>query len=398
MFETLSKRTEWPVYPLANGIKINKTSFFNIDDFTEYSILGVTNRGGGIAIKRKVMGSELTMRQYQLASANQLMWCKVDTKNGAFSVTREEQCGCVASPNMCLADIDTSIWHPEFVQFFFQLPVVIETITQVSLGSTNRQYLKPQELLEKVRLRRPPLEEQQRIVARIEQLAAQIEEARRLRHQATEETEAFLIATARHVFNTSRGWTAGRIGDYMESISTGTTPPSKQEEFYGGNVEWFTPGDIGHAKWLRNSTRKLTAVALETRVARRFAKDTLLLTCIGEIGRVGICAQESSANQQITGLLFKPDVDPEFAYFRLAALKPDMEAAAPATTLPILNQGRLEEIPFSFPSLPEQRRIVGYLDGLAGQVAALARLQSETAAELDALLPSILDKAFKGEL
>ncbi len=39
-----------------------------------------------------------------------------------------------------------------------------------------------------------------------------------------------------------------------------------------------------------------------------------------------------------------------------------------------------------------------YLDGLAGQVSVLARLQTETAAELDALLPSVLDKAFKGEL
>ncbi len=38
------------------------------------------------------------------------------------------------------------------------------------------------------------------------------------------------------------------------------------------------------------------------------------------------------------------------------------------------------------------------LDRFAGQVAALARLQSETATELDALLPSVLDKAFKGEL
>ena len=46
----------------------------------------------------------------------------------------------------------------------------------------------------------------------------------------------------------------------------------------------------------------------------------------------------------------------------------------------------------------KQRRIVGYLDGLAGLVAALARLQSEAAAELDVLLPSILDKVFKGEL
>lgn len=45
-----------------------------------------------------------------------------------------------------------------------------------------------------------------------------------------------------------------------------------------------------------------------------------------------------------------------------------------------------------------QRRLVAYLDGLAGPVARLERLQTETAEELDALLPSILDKAFKGEL
>ena len=42
----------------------------------------------------------------------------------------------------------------------------------------------------------------------------------------------------------------------------------------------------------------------------------------------------------------------------------------------------------------KQPRILVYLD----ELAALGRLQSETAAELDALLPSILDKAFKGEL
>ena len=45
-----------------------------------------------------------------------------------------------------------------------------------------------------------------------------------------------------------------------------------------------------------------------------------------------------------------------------------------------------------------QRRLVAYLHGLAGQVARLQRLQTETAEELDALLPSILDKAFKGDL
>jgi type I restriction enzyme S subunit len=50
------------------------------------------------------------------------------------------------------------------------------------------------------------------------------------------------------------------------------------------------------------------------------------------------------------------------------------------------------------PPLPEQRRIVAYLDGLQAKVDSLKRLQDETAKELDAMLPSVLDRAFKGEL
>ena len=60
--------------------------------------------------------------------------------------------------------------------------------------------------------------------------------------------------------------------------------------------------------------------------------------------------------------------------------------------------GRLRNSLLPVPPLPEQRRIVAYLDNLQAKVDALKRLQSETAAELNALLPSILDKAFKGEL
>ena len=48
------------------------------------------------------------------------------------------------------------------------------------------------------------------------------------------------------------------------------------------------------------------------------------------------------------------------------------------------------------PPLPEQRRIVAYLDELQAKVDALRRLQAETGAELDALLPAVLDRAFKG--
>ena len=68
------------------------------------------------------------------------------------------------------------------------------------------------------------------------------------------------------------------------------------------------------------------------------------------------------------------------------------------TARPNISLGDLREIELPPAPLPEQRRTVDYLNGLQAKVDELKRLQAETQAELDALLPSILDRAFKGEL
>ncbi len=58
----------------------------------------------------------------------------------------------------------------------------------------------------------------------------------------------------------------------------------------------------------------------------------------------------------------------------------------------------IRQLRLPVPPLNEQRQIVAYLDNLQSRIDKLRRLQSETQKELDALMPSILDKAFKGEL
>jgi type I restriction enzyme S subunit len=63
-----------------------------------------------------------------------------------------------------------------------------------------------------------------------------------------------------------------------------------------------------------------------------------------------------------------------------------------------VNQGHIASCLIPLPPLEEQRRLVAYLDGLQAQVSALRARQAETEKELNALMPSILDKAFKGEL
>ena len=63
-----------------------------------------------------------------------------------------------------------------------------------------------------------------------------------------------------------------------------------------------------------------------------------------------------------------------------------------------VNAIKLKALPIALPPLSDQRRIVADLDSLQARIGALKKLQAETAAELGALLPSILDKAFKGNL
>ena len=114
------------------------------------------------------------------------------------------------------------------------------------------------------------------------------------------------------------------------------------------------------------------------------------------------------------------DTDREFCFQRhIAIIKPDHETVSPeflrhmlrsatvfdlawksttGSAQPTIPLRGIRALPVPVPPLPEQRRIVAYLDDLQAKVDQLKSLQAQTAAELDALLPSILDRAFRGEL
>jgi type I restriction enzyme S subunit len=74
------------------------------------------------------------------------------------------------------------------------------------------------------------------------------------------------------------------------------------------------------------------------------------------------------------------------------------EASKQTTNLASINQRQLKAFRVFQPPLAEQRRILSELDTVRAEVNRLKSMQATTAAELDALLPAILDRAFKGEL
>jgi type I restriction enzyme S subunit len=110
------------------------------------------------------------MRQYQVIEPNQLMWCKVDTKNGAFGITHTEHAGTLASPNMALADINLEKADPSFLETLFRVQSFADYITHLSSGTTNRKYLTPPELLKQVMLPDWEPEQQRTFVSKLRQI------------------------------------------------------------------------------------------------------------------------------------------------------------------------------------------------------------------------------------
>lgn len=145
---------------LGDVLKLGVSTSININDSEEYTIAGVSSYGLGVKNRRNEFGKDLKMKKYQVIEKDYLMWCKVDTKNGAFGVTKEEHIGSLASSNMALAQIDTSKVYPEFLEFLFRFQPFHENITHLSSGSTNRKYLTPQQLCEQIEIPDLSLSEQ----------------------------------------------------------------------------------------------------------------------------------------------------------------------------------------------------------------------------------------------
>jgi len=135
-----------------------------IEDNKTYKILGVRTYGLGVFLNREVLGSTLKMRTYQKVKKNHLFWCKVDTKNGSFGIITDNFTDGLGSSNMNIAELDINKINPRYLQLFFKSKKFNFFMDGLVVGTTNRKYIKFNDLLNHVKIPLPPLEIQKQIV------------------------------------------------------------------------------------------------------------------------------------------------------------------------------------------------------------------------------------------
>lgn len=156
--------------------------------------------------------------------------------------------------------------------------------------------------------------------------------------------------------------TMKKISEISQFIKTGKTPSTEEIKYFNGSINWYTPGDLDKTKFLGSSVRKLSQLAIEENKATVFPKNTLLIGCIGDIGKLGITTEKCSSNQQITGIFPKDDVDINYLFYWFLANKKTLENCSNNAVVPILNNKILSTIEMPIQPLSTQKHLAAILD------------------------------------
>ncbi|MDD5198986.1 MAG: restriction endonuclease subunit S [Terrimicrobiaceae bacterium] len=192
-------------------------------------------------------------------------------------------------------------------------------------------------------------------------------------------------------FDAPAHWSWMPLAD-IGAAQTGTTPSKADPSAFNGEIPFIKPADI-LPNSVDYSNESLTRIGAENG-SRLAPAGSLLMVCIGTIGKCNLIDRECAFNQQINSLSPVQWIEPRYLltaararYFHDAAW-----AKSSSTTIAILNKGKWLSIPIPVPPLAEQRRIVAKVDELMALVDALeTQLATARTAATDLLTAAVAE-------
>lgn len=390
----------WPSVPLGE-LLTRSAEWAEIDPSCRYAQITVRLWGEGIVKRNEVTGAEIAASRRLKVRRGQFLLSRIDARNGAFGIVPDELDGAVVSNDFPAFDVQPDRMLSSYLGWFSKTSSFIRLCRAASEGTTNRVRLKEHRFLS-MTIPLPSLSEQRRIVARIEELATKIEEARSLRGQAADEAIALQNSVLRESFQAAGGCdvdleaACGAIIDNLHSnpiYADDGVPCVRSPDVGWGTLHLEAARKTSEEEYLRRTVR-----------GQPMAGDIVFVREGGGTGKAAMVehGQRFSLGQRV--MLLRPDtgkVVPKFVLYQLLSPLIYYDQILPlckGSASPHLNIGTLRKFQFRLPDIAEQSRIVARLDGLHARMGELKRLQTETEADLDILLPSILNKAFEGEL
>jgi type I restriction enzyme, S subunit len=439
----------WKIVNLGAVISHRK-EFIDIDDTAKYNRCRVQLHAKGIVLRDEVEGITIKTKKQQVCKAGEFLVAEIDAKVGGFGIVPPELNGAIVSSHYFLYTLNPEKIERAFLDYFVRTPFFRDQVQ--AQGSTNYAAIRPQQVLD-YEIPLPPLSEQRRIVAKIERLEGKVEEAIGLRDDTAQSIEAFRSAAFKAIFESSK-FSAANDTPVSETLSVlkqeklelvkskATRKPDPIPFILDEEIPFILPRqstwirlesichsvndgthqtptytDCGRIflsaqnvkpyKFIIDTHRCISQNDYETYVAKVKPEiGDILMTRVGAgIGETALIDKPIDFAIYVSLCLIKPlksFINRNFLVHWLNS--PYGVRAAKERTLGRgfsqgnLNLGFIRHLVIPFPPVEEQRRIAAALDDLQRKIDQMKDLHRKTASAYEAMLPSILDRAFRGEL
>lgn len=390
-------KSDWKQFKISDFLLRKKDQIF-IDDKKIYKRLTIKMHNKGICVRDEIVGSRIGTKNQFTIKSGWLLLSKIDARNGAFGIIPSEADGGIITGNFWAYELDLSKIDPQFFFYFSHSQKFLDFCIASSQGATNRRYLQ-EELFLNREILLPPLPEQKRIVKKIKEVEEKVNKTKKIK----EDEYKYLDFLIEEVFLkiTSKNWDKKKLGDpEIAKMSSGGTPSRGNSKYYNGDIVWLKSGELKDNLNIVNSEEKITEIALENSSAKIFDIGTVLLAMYGAtVGKVGILGVPAATNQAVAAI--KPNEKKlfnKYLFYFLKSLRKDLVGIGFGGAQPNISQTVVKKILIPLPNIDEQKKLIASFEAFLVIVDLLNKEIKKSDEYLKSLMPSVLAKAFNGEL
>jgi type I restriction enzyme S subunit len=381
----------WKEVKLSELLKLNLDSV-DVSSELEFHFAGVYCFGKGLFEKGYISGSETSYKTYNRLHKDHIVVSKVKGWEGAIALVNDEFEGMFLSPvypTFNLISHDKA--EIKFIDLYLSQKIVWEKLFENSKGIGARRNSISESQFLNLSIFLPPLQEQQLIVSKIEDVKSKLDEIILLRKIQTKEINNLLFSKYTELIETA------------EWLSMKEVAPIIRREVKLKDAALYP--ELGIRCFGKGTFHKpaLTGLEVGTKKVFQIKKGDLVFSNVfAWEGGIAVAQEEDDgrygSHRFISCVVDSDRVLEEFLCFHFLSPKglEDINACSPggAGRNKTLGLDKLMRINVPIPSLEMQREFVDLL----GKANVIKGYYNQTERELSDLMPSLLDKAFKGKL
>ena len=184
-------------------------------------------------------------------------------------------------------------------------------------------------------------------------------------------------------------WNKYTIND-LATVVGGGTPDTTVKSYWGGDIQWFTPSEIGKNKYVDFSKRTITRDGLDNSSAKLLPLHTILLSSRATVGECSIASNECTTNQGFQSLIAK-QCNIDFLYYLIQTKKKDLIRNACGSTFLEISANEIRKIKVAVPVQNEQEQIAKLLSLIDERIAT----QNKIIEDLKILKSAIIEKHYR---